>query len=141
MVAHQRFKDARAANLSEEELLRYLNEAVGFSLEALDLLPPDAVDALADTHNQLGEFYRSAGNLDRVLSHFRQALQLFEKADDPYWAAATRFNVALAFSDAGRRSDALEYAEAALRGFESYGERAGEMIEKTRGLIAEIRGR
>jgi len=34
----------------------------------------------------------------------------------------------------------LEYAEAALRGYESFGERAAEEIEKTRGLIAEIRG-
>ena len=34
----------------------------------------------------------------------------------------------------------MEYAEAALRGFESYGERAAEMIERTRGWIAKIRG-
>ena len=74
------------------------------------------------------------------MSHLRQALQLFEEAGDLYGAAAARFNVALAFSDAGRRADALEYAEAALRGFESYGERAVEEIEKTRGLIAEVRG-
>jgi hypothetical protein len=48
--------------------------------------------------------------------------------------------VAIALLNAGRRVDASEYAEAALRGFESYGERAAADIEKTRGLIAEIRG-
>jgi hypothetical protein len=48
--------------------------------------------------------------------------------------------VALALLNGGRRADALEYAEAALRGFESYGDRAGEMIERAHGLIAEIRG-
>ena len=37
-------------------------------------------------------------------------------------------------------ADALEYAEAALRGFESYGERAAKDIEDTRRLIAKIRG-
>jgi hypothetical protein len=41
---------------------------------------------------------------------------------------------------AGRRADALEYAEAALRGYEPYGEAAAEKIEKTRRLIADIRG-
>jgi hypothetical protein len=55
-------------------------------------------------------------------------------------ASATRFNVAVVFFNAGHQADALEYAKAALQGFESYGERAAEMIEKTRGLIAEIRG-
>ena len=42
--------------------------------------------------------------------------------------------------NAGRRADALEYAEAALRGFESYGAGAAEEITEARRLIAAIRG-
>ncbi len=40
--------------------------------------------------------------------------------------------------DDGRPQDALEYARAALRGYESYGESAAEMIQRTRGLIGRI---
>jgi hypothetical protein len=74
------------------------------------------------------------------VQHSRESIQQFEQAGDLFHAAQARFNVALAFSAAGRRADALEYAEAALRGFESYGERAAAEIEKARGLIAKIRG-
>jgi len=38
----------------------------------------------------------------------------------------------------GRHSDALLYARAALRNFESYGGRAKDMEDKTKGLIGEI---
>lgn len=70
----------------------------------------------------------------------RQAVQLYEQAGDLYGAARTRLNVAIALARAGRRADALEYAEAALRGFEPYGAGAAEDIENTRRLMAEIRG-
>jgi tetratricopeptide (TPR) repeat protein len=70
--------------------------------------------------------------------HSREAVQRFEDAGALFNAAGTRFNIALTLARAGRREDALEYAEAALRGFESYG--ATESIEETRGLIAEIHG-
>jgi len=40
----------------------------------------------------------------------------------------------------GHGTDALEYAEAAWRDFESYGEKAAAEIERTRELIAMIRG-
>jgi tetratricopeptide (TPR) repeat protein len=139
-VAYQRFHEARTAERPKEELLRHLNEAVRLFHEALDLLPADAVNELAVTHNQLGLIYGDAGDLDSAVQHYRRSIQLKEQSGNPYSAAQTRFNVALALIDAGRRADALEYAEAALRGFESFGERAAEMIERTRGLIAEIRG-
>ena len=38
----------------------------------------------------------------------------------------------------GRHSDALLYARAALRNFESYGGRAKDDEDKTKGLIAKI---
>jgi tetratricopeptide (TPR) repeat protein len=138
-VAYSRFLDARTAQRPKEELLRYLNEAVSRYQEALDLLPSDAVNDLAVTHNQLGAIYRDAGDLDRAVQHYRESIQLKEEAGNHYGAAGTRFNVALSLLNAGRRADALEYAEAALRGFEPYGAGAGEWIERTRRLIAEIR--
>jgi hypothetical protein len=38
----------------------------------------------------------------------------------------------------GRFADALAYAEEALRGYTSYGERAGAEVERTRRLIEWI---
>lgn len=140
MVAHERFREAQTAGRPEEELLRHLNEAARLYHEALDLLPPDAVNDLAVTHNALGAIYSDAGDLDRALPHYRQAIHYMEQSGNLYSASQTRFNVALAFLRAGRRTDALEYAEAALRGFESYGGRAAENVEKTQRLIADIRG-
>jgi tetratricopeptide (TPR) repeat protein len=138
LVAYERLKEARAANQPETELLRHLNAAVAFYLQALDLTPPDAVDDLAVAHNQLGNIYRSAGDLDRALPHYREAIRYFEAAGDLYHAAVTRFNVALALAEAGRFPDALDYAHAALRNYETYGERAAEEIAKTQRLIVEI---
>ena len=140
LVAYERFSEARTTGRAREELLRHLAEAVPFYQEALDLLPADAVNELAVAHNQLGSIYGTAGDLDHAVQHFRESIHLKEQADDLYGAAQSRFNLAIALFTASRRADALEYAEAALRGFESYGERAGDRIEMTRGLIAEIRG-
>jgi tetratricopeptide (TPR) repeat protein len=140
LVAYERFREARTAERPKEEILRHLNEAVRLYHESLDLLPADAINELAVAHNQLGAIYGDAGDLDRAVQHYRESIHYEEMQSNIYGAAQTRFNVAIALFNAGRRTDALEYAEAALRGFESYGERAAEMIERTRGLIAKIRG-
>jgi tetratricopeptide (TPR) repeat protein len=140
-VAHQRFYEARVAGLKEEELLRHLNDAIRLRHEALRLFPKDAVEDLAATYNWLGIAYDDAGDTGRAVEHFREAIHRCEKASDLFHAAQVRRNVADIFFAAGRLADALAYAEAALRGFESYGERATEMIERTRVLIAKIRGR
>jgi tetratricopeptide (TPR) repeat protein len=137
-VALERFREARVGGRPEEELLRHLNEALGFYHQALDLLPPNAVDDLATVHNNLGEVYRNVGDLDRALSHTREAIRYFEAAGDLYNAAGTRFNVALALAQAGRLADAREYAYAALRNFQTYGDRAAAEIQETQGLIADI---
>jgi tetratricopeptide (TPR) repeat protein len=117
-----------------------LNDAVRYYHQALDLLPADAVDDLAVTHNQLGVIYAEAGDFDRALPHWREAARYFEAAGALYNAGLVCYNVALALGNAGRLPDALAYARAALRNWEPYGEGAAEMIQETRGLIAEIEG-
>jgi tetratricopeptide (TPR) repeat protein len=109
--------------------------------DALRLLPTDAVNDLAVSHNQLGAIYDDAGDLNSALSHYQQSLHFEEMQSNLYGASRTRFNLALAFCRVGRRADALEYAKAALRGFEGYGERAAAEIKMTHGLIVEIRRR
>ena len=140
LVAYERFKEARAAEKPEEEQLRHLNEAARFYHQALDLLPPDAVDDLAVTHNQLGNIYDDAGDLERALHHYNESIRYNETAGNFYCAGSTRFNVALALAQRGRFDEALLYARAALRNFESYAGRAAEDEQKTRGLIEGIEG-
>ena len=138
LVAKKHFEDARAAHRPESELLQHLNTAVGFYQQALTLLPSNAVDDLAVAHNQLGQIYRSAGDIDRALPHYREAARLFEAAGNLYNAGTARRNVALTPANAGRLTDALLYAQAALRNFAPYGDRAAEVIQQTQQLIAEI---
>jgi tetratricopeptide (TPR) repeat protein len=140
LVAYERFCEAFTAERPKEELIRHFSEAVRFYLEALELLPPDAIDDLGVTHNVLGAIYTEAGDFDSALPHYREAIQRLEQAGALFNASVTRFNVATGFFNTGRRADALDYAEAALRVFESYGMGAADMIERTRGLIAAIRG-
>jgi tetratricopeptide (TPR) repeat protein len=137
-VAWERFKDARQTHAPEAELLNHLNAAAGYYNQGLALLPPDAVDALAVTHNQLGLIYKDAGDLERALYHYNQDIHYDEMAGNLYGAGQTRFNIALALQGVGRFVDALLYARAALRNFEPYGQGAAEDIQDTQRLIAQI---
>ena len=137
-VARERFKDARAADRPEKELLRLLNDAAGLYRQALELLPDTAVLDLAVAHGQLGNTYGDAGDLDRALPHYRASIQYEERQGNVYAAGQTRFNVACDLANAGRLVDAREYALAALRNFESYGNRAAAEIARTQRLLAQI---
>lgn len=119
-------------------LLRHLNDALGFYHQALDLLPPNAVDDLAVAHSMLGSIYGDAGDLDRAMMHYREAIRYDELGGNLYESGKHRFNVALGLANAGRFDDALAYARAALRNYETYGDRAAADIQDTQGLIAKI---
>jgi tetratricopeptide (TPR) repeat protein len=149
-VAWERFDEAREAEKSvlrrfirlfrgsRKEPLQHLNQALERYLEALEMFPKNAVADLAVAHNQLGGIYYAAGQMDRALYHYNQCIQYDESMGDVYGAGQTRCNVVFALWQAGRFQDALSYARAALRNFETYGNRAAEMIQKTKELIAEI---
>jgi tetratricopeptide (TPR) repeat protein len=138
LVARERFKEARTAKKPEKELKSHINDALQYYNKALEMIPSNAVNDLAVAHNQLGLTYRDVGDLDRALSHYRDSIRYKEVAGDLYGAAGTRYNVALVLIESGRFDDALEYANAALRNYETYGEGAMELIQKTRILIAYI---
>jgi tetratricopeptide (TPR) repeat protein len=137
-VALERFKEACSAGRPEAELPKHLNAARESYQQALDLLPEDAVNDLAVTHNALGAVYANAGDMLRALPHYREAIRYFEAAGHNYNAGKVRFNVALALADSGRLPDAREYARAALRDFQTYGDAAAEMIERTQRVLAMI---
>lgn len=137
-VAYERFGEARAAKKKEAEILRHLNEALRGYRKALEMTPPDAIEQSAVIHNQLGNVYGDAGDLDRALHYWRESIRLKEAADNVYGAAVTRYNVAAALKNAGRFTDARQYAEAALRGYQTYGAGAADRVQKTLDLIAAI---
>ena len=137
-AAFERFKEARTAGRAEAELLAPLNTALAEYHLALELLPKTAVVDLAMTHNALGEIYRNVGDIDLALSHYRESTRLDEAAGNPYGAGTTRFSVALALAQAGKLSDAREYARAALKNFEPYGFGTADATSRTQQLLAQI---
>ncbi|HEY0605403.1 MAG TPA: CHAT domain-containing protein [Herpetosiphonaceae bacterium] len=138
LLAYERFRDARATQQENNQLLGHLSIALQFYFRALELLPSNAVNDLAGTHHQLGNIYRVAGDLDRALPHYREAIRYAELADNFYASGQTRYNVAIALAEAGRSEDALLYAQAALRNFDSYGQGAAHIVQLTQRLIASI---
>jgi tetratricopeptide (TPR) repeat protein len=137
-VAYERFNDAVRAGKPAAETDECLSRALDFSLKALRLLPNDATYDLAVVHHQLGNIYDDAGELDSALGHYHESVRYKESAGDIYGAARTRYNVGLGLARHRRFLDAKEYALAALRNFQTYGERAKDDVLNTLKLIALI---
>jgi tetratricopeptide (TPR) repeat protein len=137
-VAYERFRGARNAGEPDDVLIDHLNTAANAYHQALDDLPKDAVNELATVHNQLGNIYQDAGDVDTALSHYQQSIRYMEHAGNRYGAGKTRYNIALLLGRARRADDALLYARAALGNFEPYGANAAADIERTQHLIVEI---
>ena len=127
----ERYREVQKANQLEVGL-RHLNAALQFCQQALDLLPPDAVNSLAATHNALGVIWKIWGDLDRALQHYSEAIRYEEMQDHLYGAAETRYNVAIAFASAGRLADAREYAHAALGQLRDLRRPCGQIRSKRR---------
>lgn len=137
-VAFGLFREAGEAKRPLEECLGHLNEAAYFYHQQIELTPADAVNELAVANNQLGIIYGAADETKYSVTHFCEAIRYREMQGNFFSASGARFNVARVLAQAGRPQDALEYARAALCGFESFGERAADWIQQTQQLIGEI---
>ena len=137
-IAYEHFKEARASGLPERQQMSHLDDTLQSYHQALDLLPPDAANDLAVTHGMLGSIYGDAGDLNRALMHYCEAIRYTEAADNVYEAATHHFNAAIDLSNAGRLEDALAYAQAALNNFATFGDSAEADIQETQGVIAMI---
>jgi len=105
---------------------------------ALDILPPNAVEELALTHNRLGCVYEYSGMFNESLRHHQESIRYSDKLDDLYLAATRRRDVAILLRDAGQLSDALEYARSAREKFEAHGPVGAERVRQTQNLIVEL---
>jgi tetratricopeptide (TPR) repeat protein len=134
-VALRRFEEARDAGELEATSLARLNEALKAYHEALELIPEDAVGDLAVSHNELGHIYQLLGDIERALTHFREAIRYHESGGDNYGAAQARYNLALAMAQSKRFQNAREYALAARDGFAPFGPAAAEKVQKAQRFI------
>jgi tetratricopeptide (TPR) repeat protein len=137
-VAYARFRDAREAGKPAPELAKHLKGALDLYNQALNLTPENAIVDLAVLHNELGAICYDAGDLDQSMAHYRQSIRYKESAGDLYGAAQTQRNAAVALALRGRFLDAKEYAKAALRNYQTYGEGAKDEVLETLELIARI---
>jgi tetratricopeptide (TPR) repeat protein len=137
-VHWERFKEAREAGQPEAELLGHLTVASDVYHQALELTPANAVGQLAVAHHQLGLIYADAGQLEVALRHWQESIRYQEAAGNRYGAAQTRANVGAALAQRGRLGDGLLWAQAALRDYQSFGDRAAANIAQTQQLIAAI---
>jgi tetratricopeptide (TPR) repeat protein len=137
LIAYERFKEARAAKPAKKPN-GLPAEAAQLYEQALEMFPETAITDRGITHNQLGNIYSEAGDIDRVLQHYRKAIRYKEQTGDLFGAGQTRYNVARALRGAGRLDDARAYAEAALANFQTFGERATAEFQNTERLIVAI---
>ncbi len=137
-VAYERFKEARQAKQPEAVLLEHLNNALRAYQESLDMMPPGEVKTRAVIHHQVGNIYLKAGQTDHAVAHYREAIRYYEQVGDLYGAAITRYNVAVAYANAGRLADALLFAQAAQRNYAQFGPAAADRVARAQGLVAQI---
>jgi tetratricopeptide (TPR) repeat protein len=137
-VAYERLKDATAAEEPESVLMSHFRDAEKFYGEALTLSPQNAVHHLAVTHHQFGNLYADVGNFEGALTHWQNSLRCEETSGNLYGAAMTRVSIASGLLMTGRLEDAKEYALAALRNYETFGDLATSEIQRTQELLEQI---
>ena len=136
-IAYQRFGDARRAGASEQDQLRHLNTAAAFYHQELGLIPGDAINDHAVAHGALGAIY-SYTDTDLAMQHYQKAIHYYELQGDTYRAGQNRYGAAIALARAGRRHDALLYARAAHRDYQTIGPPAAHQAAQTRDLITQL---
>ena len=137
-IAYERFSESRATGRPGDEVTSHLAKAAQMYHEALEVLPSTAIDR-GVTHNQLGSIYESAGDLERAMHHFQQAIRFAEQEGNSYSAGNRRFNLARLLFMAGRLDDARAYAAAALANYLAFDDRlAAEATHRVQQLIADL---
>jgi tetratricopeptide (TPR) repeat protein len=135
-VARQRSLEVK----SEEEHFQQLAQGVECYTQALKMLPLNAPQDLAITHNQLGNAYSDANQIETALHHYRESIRYKEAMHDRFAAGLTRYNVALLLANAGRLADGHEWAQAALRDYRA-SENADREVTETLQLLEQIESR
>lgn len=134
-VEHERFWDTLNAGSPE---VKHLEAAWKFYQQALKVIPSNAADELAETHNALAAIYDYFMMFDEALRHYQLAISNKDEVDDIYGAAQIRRNAAFSLQNANRLSDALYYALSALEKFKACGSAWDKEVQETQNLVAEL---
>lgn len=138
-VAYERFQDASAVGETDSVLSRYLDNAATEYLQALQILPADAISDHAFAHRQLGMLYNRRGSLDTAAVHYQRSIEYAEAAGNQYDAGQTRLAFALILAEHGKRDEAVLYANAAVRDLEPYRHAdAASSLAQARNLISQL---
>ena len=137
-TTYERFLDGQKANRPEEELVPVLNRALEQYFDALDVIAEDDSENLAIVYNMIGAIYVHADNMAEALKYYDEAIAIKQSSGDILGAADIGFNVAIALFLDNRLEDGRQYAEAALKGYESLGSQAARQASKTRGLLVRF---
>jgi tetratricopeptide (TPR) repeat protein len=136
-IAYERFVDARTSGRPPEECFTHLSRAQQHCMEALEILPANAVRELDTAHSQLGNICGDAGQIDTALRHYQESIRYKEAMQDRFGAGQSRENAAIVLARAGRFPDALDWAQYALRDFKAC-ENADQEIVDTLKLLELI---
>lgn len=98
--------------------------------------PMDDSALLADIANDAGLIAEERGDFGAALPHFRQALQLRERLDDPMGAAEATLNLGFALLRTGRFADAGVHLKSAEHTFREADERTG--MTRSLQLLAQL---
>jgi CHAT domain-containing protein/tetratricopeptide (TPR) repeat protein len=85
----------------------------------------------AITLNNIGEVYRSLGEIQKALEKYNEALPLSRAVGDRRWEAITLNNIGLVYRSLGEAQKALEKYTEALTLRRAVGDRSGEAITLT----------
>ena len=91
-----------------------LDSAEGAASRAIDLIPKDGVEHLAcRTHRVLGNIYRSKGEKEKAVHHFKTVLELASRFDWQGQLFSIHYDLALLFLDEHEFNDAHTHIEQA----------------------------
>jgi len=144
LLTYDKFKEASNCQETNEQLSLYLNDAASFCHEQINwinqiaFIPSIKSANLAVPHNLLARIYGNTPDINKALSHYRQAIRYFEESGNLYGAARACVNAAANLAQVDRFDDALYYAQAATLKFQEYGSQAISDIDNVHQLIAAI---
>jgi tetratricopeptide (TPR) repeat protein len=138
-VAFERFKRASKEG-DDRACFDLLNQGIDFINGAFSLTPPGSVDDLARMHCMAGLLLGNAFRIPEAREHYAKSIALDESQGNLFWASKTREFFAIDLARQGMIEESLQWAQAALDGFKTYGASAAREIEKMEGFIEQLVG-
>jgi tetratricopeptide (TPR) repeat protein len=138
LIAFERYAETASSSRSVEGVAASLAEAASYYEQALVTIPANYLEDQGTTHIQLGTIYASAGDTDRALRHYQQAIRLYGMVGNMISAGETRLNAARILAAAGRLLDAREYANAAFENFLPFKDAVPDRMVRVQALLRSL---